>query len=117
MRRDIQNRGGRFGSGLADGDVSGESVATAGNGFDVVHTVCSFAEDLPQVGNVLGEVSFFDKSPRPNFFEKLVLLDEPAMILNKDNEGFQVLSGQIDSFFTVIENQLMGIQTERSELV
>jgi len=91
-------------------DGEGEAVATLGEGLDGFGTGQVGAEDGAELGDVLGDVGFFDEGVVPDAVAEGLAADDLASVFDQEMEDGEGLERQSDDVTRAVEDALLGIK-------
>ncbi len=98
-------------------DIGCELVALAANRYDQPAVFRISRQSLPQMRNVLRQVSLFDKGVPPDRFEQFVLCDQPVGVLSEEKQDVEGFRGDWDRRFVAAKCASFGVEHIRSEAV
>ena len=96
---------------------SNEAIASLRDGLDVLASVRAIPQNLPEIEDVPGQVTFLDENTRPDFFQQLFFFNNMAGPLDQNEEGLQVLWRERDGVAITQQNPLHGVEAVRAESV
>ena len=92
-------------------------IPATGNGHDVAGILFRFAQSLADRGHLHGQVRLFDDLVSPHSLVKLVLPDQPLVVLDKHQQQIKSLRRKLHRFTVAQKLALYGIELEIIELV
>src|ERR1041384_1583676 len=96
---------------------SDEAVASPRDRLDVLTSVLALTKGLPQLRNILGQVSLFNKSIRPDLLHKAVLCDNLTAALNEREQHVEDFWGKRDDFLIAKQQPFSRVYPETAELI
>lgn len=88
-------------------DRAFETIASAGEGFDMGRISGADAERAADDCDVLGEVGLIHFAIRPHRLEDLILGEHLAAIFDEDEQGFDDFAGEPDGL-AILKDHLRG---------
>src|SRR5271169_584168 len=93
-----------------------KAISDAGNGEDIALTFLAVAEGFAQKKDVLAEVSLFHETVGPNGLHKFRLFDNPAAVVDQEEQYFKGFRREGQKLRAVHERAFLAVQPKRAKL-